>query len=118
MRPRPATTDAVPHGSTMSIERVEFLDGAGRSTPVGTTLEPLTIRLHWRANEPVEAPLFSFVVWTETGQAIANPGMLPPHAEGGPVYEGEGFVDYRIERSAALAGCVQHHGGRARPTTP
>jgi lipopolysaccharide transport system ATP-binding protein len=90
--------DAVPHGTTMSIEGVEFLDGSGQPTPVGTTLGPLTIRLHWRANEPVEAPLFSFVVWTETGQAIANPGMLPSHAEGGPVYEGEGFVDYRIER--------------------
>jgi ABC-type polysaccharide/polyol phosphate transport system ATPase subunit len=90
--------DAVPHGTTMSIERVEFLDASGTPSPVGTTLEPLTIRLHWRANEPVESPLFSFVVWTETKQAIANPGMLPTHEEGGRLYEGQGYVDYRIER--------------------
>jgi ABC-type polysaccharide/polyol phosphate transport system ATPase subunit len=90
--------DVVPHGTAMSIERVEFLDAAGASSPVGTTLEPLTIRLHWRANQPVESPLFSFVVWTESGQAIANPGMLPVHAEGGPVYTGAGHVDYRIDR--------------------
>ena len=69
-----------------------------RPHSVGTTLEPLTIRLHWRANEPVEAPLFSFVVWTDTGQALANPGMLPLHSDGGPVYEGAGYVDYHIDR--------------------
>jgi ABC-2 type transport system ATP-binding protein/lipopolysaccharide transport system ATP-binding protein len=90
--------DAVPHGTVMSVEGVEFVDAEGRSTPAGTTLEPLTIRVHWRADEPVQAPLFSFVVWRENGEAIANPGMLPVHDDDAPVYQGSGFVDYRIDR--------------------
>jgi ABC-2 type transport system ATP-binding protein/lipopolysaccharide transport system ATP-binding protein len=90
--------DAVPHGAVMSVDGVEFLDASGDRSLVGTTLEPLTIRVHWTAHQPVEAPLFSFVVWTETGQAIANPGMLPLHGEDHPIYEGQGYVDYRIER--------------------
>jgi lipopolysaccharide transport system ATP-binding protein len=87
----------VPPGTTASIERVEFLDRSGAPTPVGTTLEPLTVRVHWRANEPVESPLLSFALWNEGGLAIANPGMRPAAGER-PVYLGEGHVDYSIDR--------------------
>ena len=96
--------DAVPHGTTMSIEGVEFLDGSGNATPVGTPLEPLTIRVHWRADEPVESPVLSFVVWNENGVPIAHPSMIPIHESGGPVYEGAGFVDYRIEKLSLSPG--------------
>jgi ABC-type polysaccharide/polyol phosphate transport system ATPase subunit len=90
--------DAVPHGTTMAIERVEFLDATGERALVGTSFEPLTIRFHWVAKQPVEAPLFSFVVWTDSGQAISNPSMHPTHRDGGPVFQGKGYVDYHIDR--------------------
>jgi lipopolysaccharide transport system ATP-binding protein len=88
---------AAVHGTTASLDRVEFLDGSGSTTLVGTTLEPLTVRLHWTAHEPLESPLASFVVWTEGGVPIANPGIRP-NRERTAVYKGPGYVDYRIDR--------------------
>ena len=89
--------EAVPHGTTMSVEAVEFLDVSGEVTVVGTALEELTIRVKWRAKEPVEAPLISFVVWNERGEPVAIPSMHPTH-EPGAVYLGDGHADYRITR--------------------
>lgn len=84
-------------GTTVAIDHVELLDAEGRPTPVGTSLEPLTVRIHWRANDPVEWPLFSFAVENESAVHVANPGMRPPRRPM-PVFLGEGHVDYRIER--------------------
>jgi ABC-type polysaccharide/polyol phosphate transport system ATPase subunit len=88
---------AVPHGTTMSVEAVEFLDDHGDPTVVGTTLDELTIRVRWLAKEPVEAPLVSFVVWNERGEPVAIPSMHPTH-QPGAVYLGDGHADYRIPR--------------------
>jgi lipopolysaccharide transport system ATP-binding protein len=87
----------VAHGTTAAIERVEFLDADGGTVRVGTTLEPLTIRVHWSAREPIESPLLSFVLSTEAGVPLANPGMRPVRGPRG-VFQGEGFGEYRIER--------------------
>jgi hypothetical protein len=70
---------------------------------VGTALEPLTIRVHWTAKEPVEGPLFSFVVWSERGQAVAIPSMHPTH-EPGTVYLGAGTADYHIDALSLAPG--------------
>lgn len=95
---------AVPHGTTASIEQVELLDGDDQPVTVGTTLEPLTIRVRWRAHEPIESPLLSFVVWTDAGLPLANPTMFPASTPGQPVYLGEGYADYRIPRLTLSPG--------------
>lgn len=92
-----------PHGGIASIEGVELLDGEGKPTPVGTTMEPLTIRIRWKANEPLESPLLSFVVWTEGGVPLANPGIRPDRSRN-EVYLGHGHGDYRIDRLPLAPG--------------
>ena len=79
------------------VERVEFLNPAGEPVHTASTGDPLKVRLHYRARQPVEGPLFSFAIENHHGLHVATPGMRPTHkAEG--VVSGEGYVDYDIDR--------------------
>ena len=79
------------------VERVEFLNPAGEPVHTASTGDPLKVRLHYHARQPVEGPLFSFAIENHHGLHVATPGMRPTHrAEG--VVSGEGYVDYDIDR--------------------
>ena len=78
----------------ITIERVEFLDREGRPTRTATPKEPLTVRLHWTAHEPIETPLLSFAVESEAGVYVSNPGM---RTSSGKLPVGRGYTDYRID---------------------
>lgn len=95
---------SVPKGTTAAIEGVELLDAAGEHLTVGTSMEPLTFRLRWKANEPIEAPLLSFVIKTESGAPLANPTMFVSDEPSVPVYLGEGYADYRIDELLLAPG--------------
>jgi ABC-2 type transport system ATP-binding protein/lipopolysaccharide transport system ATP-binding protein len=80
-----------------TVEGVDLIGPDGTETQVGVTLAPLTVRVRWRADEPIEDPLVSLVFWTEGGVPIANPGMVPARHEI-PMVRGRGHADYHVER--------------------
>jgi ABC-2 type transport system ATP-binding protein/lipopolysaccharide transport system ATP-binding protein len=79
------------------IERVELLDGDGQVVHSAVTGEPLRVRLHYEARQPVEGPLFSFAIENHHGLHVATPGMRPTHQAEASV-SGRGHVDYQIDR--------------------
>jgi ABC-2 type transport system ATP-binding protein/lipopolysaccharide transport system ATP-binding protein len=79
------------------VERVEFLNAAGETVHSASTGDPLTVRLHYHARQPVEGPLFSFAIENHHGLHVATPGMRPTHHTEGLV-QGDGYVDYDIDR--------------------
>jgi hypothetical protein len=85
------------------IEGVEFLDPSGEHTQVGHTNDALTVRVHWKANEPVDWPLVSFAVESEGGQHLAGTGMERSVKGVGP-FEGTGTADYVIDRLPLAPG--------------
>jgi ABC-type polysaccharide/polyol phosphate transport system ATPase subunit len=95
---------SVPKGTTASIEAFELLDDDGEHLAVGTSMEPITFRLRWKANEPIEAPLLSFAIKTESGTPLANPTMFVSDEPSVPVYLGEGYADYRIDQLLLAPG--------------
>jgi lipopolysaccharide transport system ATP-binding protein len=93
---------AVP-GRPAVVEGVDLLGPDGAEVHVGVSLAPLTVRVRWRADEPIEEPLVSLVFWTETGVPIANPGMVPARHEV-PIVKGRGHGDYHIDRLPLAPG--------------
>ena len=79
------------------VERVEFLNAAGEPVHTASTGDPLKVRLHYHARQPVEGPLFSFAIENHHGLHVATPGMRPTHRHEGTV-SGDGYVDYDIDR--------------------
>lgn len=101
------TTDAAGNSRWGSgearIETVEFLNGSGVAVEELHTGEPVTIRLHYKATERVERPLFAVGVYTMEGVFLAGPnsraaGMVPDYIEG------EGYVDFHVPFLSLLAG--------------
>jgi lipopolysaccharide transport system ATP-binding protein len=78
------------------ISEVEFLDRDGQHTPVALTREPLTVRVHYRADSPIELPLFSFAIENENGVHIATPRMRPGE-QASSTLEGNGHIDYHVD---------------------
>ncbi len=90
-------------GAPLTVEGVEFIDAEGRLTQFGLTGEPLTVRIHWRANVDVEWPILSFAVDSESGQHLSTAGMQG-RVEGLGPFRGAGTVDYRIDRLPLAPG--------------
>jgi hypothetical protein len=81
----------------IQVDRVEFINERGDSVHTASTGDPLTVRLHYTARQPVEGPLFSFAIENHHGLHVATPGMRPTHRPEAKV-SGSGHIDYRIER--------------------
>jgi ABC-2 type transport system ATP-binding protein/lipopolysaccharide transport system ATP-binding protein len=90
-------TDVEAELRPIRVERVEFLNAAGERVHTASTGDPLTVRLHYHARQPVEGPLFSFAIENHHGLHVATPGMRPTHRPEG-VIKGDGYVDYDIDR--------------------
>jgi lipopolysaccharide transport system ATP-binding protein len=88
---------------SLVIEGVEFLHPDGTVTKVGHTNDPITVRIHWKANEPVDWPLVSFAVESEGGQHLAGTGMERGIKGQGP-FVGPGVTDYVVDRLPLAPG--------------
>jgi lipopolysaccharide transport system ATP-binding protein len=84
-----------PSERSVALGEIEVLDGEGRSNRIFQTFGPMTVRVHYECRQPIEAPLFSMNVASQSGVLVAWPGMQPTH-ERGELVEGRGHVDYRI----------------------
>jgi lipopolysaccharide transport system ATP-binding protein len=103
--------NAAPIGTrrgTREIEftRVELLDATEQPRMVFQTHDPLTLRMHYVAHQPIEQPVFGIGLYHESGFWINGPntsfaGITIPLADG------PGYVDYQIPDLPLLAGRYQ-----------
>lgn len=85
------------------IERVELVDASGAISGSVRTGDPVTFRLCYRAEQPVQRPTFGFALHTldgvhVTGPRTADQGLFPD------VIHGEGTVELVIDRLLLLPG--------------
>jgi len=87
----------------VEIVRVQLLDAAGVEQAAFRTGEPLTVRMHYLAHEPIEAPVFGIGIYHESGFWITGPnsGFAGYRI---PRVEGAGYVDYRVAQLPLLTG--------------
>ncbi len=87
----------------VQITRVELLDNKGQACRVFVTGSDMEIRLHYRAREAIEDPIFGMSIHHQNGMLVSGPNT----GFGGmriPSVEGEGVVVYRIPSLTLLEG--------------
>jgi lipopolysaccharide transport system ATP-binding protein len=86
----------------IEIERVELL-GPDGIVGIGQTGRALTIRIHYRAHQPIENPVFGVGVYSEAGIWLSGPntGFAEVNL---PCVRGVGTVDYHIPNLTLLNG--------------
>jgi len=85
------------------VTDVEFLNGQGRPAQVFRTGDPLVVRIHYWADEPVERPVFGLGLYRDDDLHVTGPNTKT----GGltiPVADGRGSVDYSIAELPLMAG--------------
>jgi ABC-2 type transport system ATP-binding protein len=85
------------------VESVEILDAHGRSGVRVRTGDPVTLRFHYRAKEPVADVMIGMAIETVAGAEVTGPNTR----DAGLICDrlvGEGFVDFRIPRLMLLGG--------------
>jgi ABC-type polysaccharide/polyol phosphate transport system ATPase subunit len=86
------------------VSDVEFLGEEMQRRRVYMTNEPLIVRIYYKARERVENPLIGLAfVHAGSGTNMAGPNSQFSRYEI-PYIEGEGYLDYRIERLPFLPG--------------
>jgi len=93
---------------TREIEftRVELLDASGQPRMVFQTHDPLTLRMHYTAHQPIEQPVFGIGLYHESGFWINGPNTSFAGVTIS-VASGIGYVDYQIPDLPLLAGRYQ-----------
>ncbi len=87
------------------VTGVEFLDPAGQPNAVASTGESLTVRVRYHAAEAVQDPVFGLGLHSESGLQLAGPNTrVGGHVTG--TVDGDGYIDYRIDRLAVTPGTV------------
>ncbi|MCU1603457.1 MAG: transporter related protein [Frankiales bacterium] len=81
----------------ITISKLEFLDATGTPSPVGTTGEPLTVRMHYEVHQPVTEPVFGLAFHHESGTHVAGPNSREGSVMTGTP-RGAGHVDFRMDR--------------------
>ncbi|NTV63265.1 MAG: ABC transporter ATP-binding protein [Oscillochloris sp.] len=87
----------------IEIVRVQLLGAEDKERPAFHPHEPLTIRLHYRAQQPIENPVFGIGIHHENGVWLIGPNTGFDDVRI-PQVEGEGYIDYRIPDLLLLAG--------------
>ncbi len=90
----------------VEITRVELLDGRGKPQAVFRTGEPLTVRMHYLAHQPIRRPVFGIGIHHEGGLWLSGPNTRFADFEIGQV-AGTGYVDYTIAALPLLTGRYQ-----------
>ena len=88
------------------VERVELLDASGGDTRTLRTGDDVVVRLHYRAEQPVERPVFGLGITTLEGHDVTGPnardtGDVPD------ALQGRGHVDFRVDGLALLPGTYE-----------
>jgi lipopolysaccharide transport system ATP-binding protein len=79
----------------LEITRVELLGPGGAPFTVLHTNDPLTIRMHYTAHEPIDRPVFGVALFHESGVWLTGPNTQFD-AFPLPAARGSGYVDYHI----------------------
>jgi lipopolysaccharide transport system ATP-binding protein len=82
---------------------LDYLDGRNRRVTSASTGDPLTIRIRYRAHEPIEEPVFALGFYNEAGLNIAGPNTSFSGVSAGTV-EGDGYVEYAIDYLTLMPG--------------
>jgi ABC-type polysaccharide/polyol phosphate transport system ATPase subunit len=90
----------------VEIIDVRFLDSEGKERGAFATGETLVIEMHYRALKRVERPVFGFAIYRSDGIHLTGPNTQFSGYEI-PWIEGEGKIEYRIERLPLLEGIYQ-----------
>jgi ABC-type polysaccharide/polyol phosphate transport system ATPase subunit len=85
------------------IDQVEMLDEDDKPLTMTRTGDAVTFRMHYRAKERLERPVFGFGLHTADGQHVTGPNtrdveMIPDFVEG------QGHVDFRVPRLMLVPG--------------
>ena len=100
------SSDGVRWGSgEVTITKVELVDGDHATTHVPTGAD-VTFRLHWKAEKPVEEPVFGIAVHTLDGVHVTGPNTRDVDLSTGTL-SGEGHVDLRVPRLMLTPGTYQ-----------
>jgi hypothetical protein len=103
-RGTPANGDGRYGSGEARVVRVELLDGAGRPMDVALTNHTIIVRMHYQARERIDHPVFGLAIHDAlTGAHLAGPNNRLAHTDIASI-EGDGHVDYRIERLPFLPG--------------
>lgn len=87
----------------VEITGVEFCDEKGEARSVFVTGGTMELRIHYRAQERIEDPVFGLAIHHKNGAHVCGPntdfsGLQIPHVEG------EGWISYRIPSLPLLEG--------------
>jgi ABC-2 type transport system ATP-binding protein len=85
------------------IEHVELVGPNQRPTTRVNTGDPVTVRIHFDAHEPVERPVFGFAVFSLEGMLITGPNTREAGLECDRI-EGKGVVELTIPQLMLLPG--------------
>ncbi len=90
----------------VEIVRVELFDAAGHTPETFQTNETLTVRMHYKAHQPVMHPVFGLALHDETGIWLTGPNTRFYEVDI-PSVTGTGWVDYTIPVLPLLTGRYQ-----------
>jgi len=98
-RPRPAGEGETP----LCITDLEFYDEAGHRPKAFASGDPLIVRIHYRAFEPIDDPVFSLGFYDHNNLHLAGPrshvgGFRPGRLDG------QGWVEFRLRRIPFRSG--------------
>src|ERR1700681_4972438 len=101
-----ALTTADGRGGTGEIRftRVEFRSKDGDLQIVTRSGKGVVIRLHYRANEPIERPAFAFKMFTELGTLVTDTGTWLHGLDIPLVPVGDGYLDLEIDALNVMPG--------------
>jgi ABC-2 type transport system ATP-binding protein len=101
-----AGADARWGSGEIRVDRVEMLDPSGVDTRTVRTGEQVIVRLHYQAADRVERPVFGLGITTLEGHDVTGPNSRDTD-EVPDQLEGEGHVDFRVDRLALLPGTYE-----------
>jgi ABC-type polysaccharide/polyol phosphate transport system ATPase subunit len=87
------------------VRNIEFRNAQGPMA-AATNGEPLAIRLHWEAREPVRAPVFAISLRHENGTVVSSSTTGIAGVDTGTC-EGSGWVDFVIDDLPVIAGSYE-----------
>ncbi len=87
----------------IEIHKVELENAEGREQKVFETGDTVILRMYYRANQPVQEPIFGVAIHRQDGAHITGPNTQFS-GEIIPRVEGEGMVEYRIPSLPLLEG--------------
>lgn len=90
----------------LRVTDVTFVDDDGNESQTATHGRPITIRLHYRAESPVENPIFGLTLSAQNGTLVTGTSTHLDQMPTG-VLHGDGAIDYVLDRLQLTPGRYQ-----------